>query len=177
MSKMNINKKYGVVFWITGISGSGKSTLSKCIYPFIKKKFGPTIILSGDDLRKIFKLNKYNKNYRKQLGKNYTKLLKTISANKINILFSVIGLFHELHKYNRKYIKNYIEILIDANFKNTSQRKQKFFYKKKIKNVWGKDIKPEYPKKPHIIIRNNFRKSIKFLCNELIEKINQLKIK
>jgi len=174
---MKIQKKYGIVFWITGISGSGKTTLSKKIYPFIKKKFGPTIILSGDNLRKIFKLNKYDKNYRMQVGKKYTKLLKHISSNKINILFSVVGLFHELHKYNRKHLKNYIEIIINSNFKKTELRKQKFFYKNKTSNVWGRDIKPEYPKNPHIILKNNFQKNKNSLSFELIKKINNLRFK
>ena len=174
---MLIKKKYGIVFWITGISGSGKSTLSKKIYPFVKKKFGPTIMLSGDNLRKIFKLNKYDKNYRMQIGKQYIRLLKLITANKINILFSVVGLFHKLHKYNRTQLRNYIEILIDANFKKTEIRKQKFFYKKKIINVWGRDIKPEYPKKPHIILKNSFLKNKDTLSKELIKKINNLKFK
>lgn len=132
---MKINKKYGIVFWITGISGSGKSALSKRIYPHIKKKFGSTILLSGDNLRKIFRFNKYDKNYRMQLGKKYTRLLKLIIASKVNVLFSTIGLFHELQKYNRTQLKNYIEIFIDAKFKKVEQRKQKFFYKKKINNV------------------------------------------
>jgi adenylylsulfate kinase-like enzyme len=174
---MIIKKKYGVVFWITGISGSGKSTLSKKIYSFIKKKFGPTIILSGDNLRKIFELKRYDKNYRMLIGKQYVKLLKLIIANKINVLFSVVGLFHELHKYNRKQLTNYIEILIDANFKKTEIRKQKFFYKNKISNVWGRDIKPEYPKKPHIVLKNNFLKNKDSLSIELIKKINKLKFK
>jgi adenylylsulfate kinase len=174
---MKLNKKYGIVFWITGISGSGKSTLSKEIYPFIKKKFGPTIILSGDNLRRIFKLNKYDKNYRMQVGKQYTKFLRIIIANKINVLFSVVGLFHELHKYNRNQLKNYIEILINANFKKTEIRKQKFFYKKKTSNVWGKDIKPEYPKNPHIILKNNFKKNKKSLSIILIKQINKLRFK
>jgi adenylylsulfate kinase len=91
---MKIKKEHGIVFWITGISGSGKSTFSRKIYSFIKKKFGPTIILSGDNLRKIFKLNKYDKNYRMQVGKKYTKFLKLIISNKVNVLFSVVGLFH-----------------------------------------------------------------------------------
>ena len=173
---MKIYKKYGIVFWVTGISGSGKTTLSRKIYPFVKKKFGPTIILSGDNFRKIFKLNRYDKNYRMQLGKQYTKLLRFIVANKINVLFSVVGLFQALHIYNRKQLKNYIEILIDSNFKKTELRKQKFFYKNKINNVWGKDIKPEFPKKPHIIIKNNYKKSINTLPKELIKKINDLKI-
>jgi adenylylsulfate kinase len=174
---MKLNKKYGIVFWITGISGSGKSTLSKEIYPFIKKKFGPTIILSGDNLRRIFKLNKYDKNYRIQVGKQYTKFLRIIIVNKINVLFSVVGLFHELHKYNRSQLKNYIEILIDANFKKTEIRKQKFFYKKKTSNVWGRDIKPEYPKNPHIILKNDFKKNKKSLSIMLIKKINKLRFK
>ena len=140
---MKIYKKYGIVFWITGISGSGKTTLSKGIYSFIKNKFGPTILLSGDDLRNIFKLNKYDKNYRLNIGIQYSRFLKLIISNKINVLFSVVGLFKKLHKYNRKNLKNYIEILIKANFEKIAKRKEKYFYKKKLINVWGKDIKPE----------------------------------
>jgi adenylylsulfate kinase-like enzyme len=174
---MNINKRYGIVFWITGISGSGKSTLSEGIIRYIEKKFGPTILLSGDNLRKIFDLNKYDKNYRMQIGKQYTKLLRLIIANKINVLFSVVGLFHELHKYNRVQLKNYIEIFIDANFEKTERRKQKFFYKTKIKDVWGRDIKPEYPKNPHIVIKNNFKKNKNSLSIKLIKKINNLRFK
>jgi adenylylsulfate kinase-like enzyme len=172
---MRLNKNYGIVFWITGISGSGKSTLSRNIYPFIKKNFGPTIILSGDNLRKIFKLNKYDRNYRMQTGKQYTKFLRLIIGNKVNVLFSVVGLFHELHKYNRKHLKNYIEILIDANFKKTELRKQKFFYKNKVKNVWGRDIITEYPKRPHIVLKNDFTKNKNSLSIELIKKINNLR--
>ncbi len=174
---MKLYKNYGIVFWITGISGSGKSTFSRKIYSFIKKKFGPTIILSGDDLRKIFKLNKYERSYRIQIGKQYTKFLKLITSNNVNVLFSVVGLFHELHEYNRKKLKNYIEILIDVNFKKTEQRKQKFFYRNKTNNVWGRDIMPEYPKNPHIILKNNFKKNKKSLSKELIKKINKLKLK
>jgi adenylylsulfate kinase-like enzyme len=174
---MKINKKYGIIFWVTGISGSGKSTLCKSIYPFVKKKFGPTILLSGDNLRKIFKLNKYDKNYRMQVGKQYTKFLRFIITNKVNVLFSVVGLFHELHKYNREQFKNYIEIFIDANFKKTELRKQKFFYKKNINNVWGRDIEPEYPKNPHIVLKNNFQKNKNSLSMELIKKINKLRFK
>lgn len=136
---MKIYKKLGIVFWITGISGSGKTTLSKKIYSFIKKKFGPTVVVSGDNLRKIFKLNKYDIKYRMKVGKKYTNLLKLIIANKVNVLFSVVGLFHELHKYNRTHLKNYIEIFIDANFKKTELRNKKFFTKIKLL-MFGEEI-------------------------------------
>ena len=52
-------------------------------------------------------------------------------------------------------------------------------YKKK-KNILGIDIKPEFPKNPHIVVENNFNNSIKNITMDLIKKINkiiQIKIK
>ena len=51
-------KKKGILFWITGLSGSGKTTISKLIKKDIVTNYGPTILVSGDDLRKIFNFNK-----------------------------------------------------------------------------------------------------------------------
>ena len=72
MRKLKNNK--GIVFWITGLSGSGKTTIAKKITPEIKKLFGPTIIISGDDLRKIFKFKGYTSSERLELGYRYIKL-------------------------------------------------------------------------------------------------------
>ena len=38
----------------------------------------------------------------------------------------------------------------------------------------GLDIKPEYPKHPHIIINNDFAKPIEELSEELLLKINSI---
>jgi hypothetical protein len=51
------------------------------------------------------------------------------------------------------------------------------FYKNKTNNVWGRDIKPEYPKNPHIVLKNDFKKNKNFLSIELIKKINNLRFK
>jgi adenylylsulfate kinase-like enzyme len=53
------NNNKGILFWITGISGSGKTILANKIKREIIRNYGPTLIISGDDIRKIFKLNKY----------------------------------------------------------------------------------------------------------------------
>jgi len=58
---MKIDRKKGILFWITGLSGSGKSTIASLIKDRIKKKYGPTIIMSGDDLRYITNFLKYEK--------------------------------------------------------------------------------------------------------------------
>ena len=46
----------GTLFWITGLSGSGKTTIAKKIRNKIEEKYGPTICMSGDQIRKILKM-------------------------------------------------------------------------------------------------------------------------
>ena len=58
---IKINKDKGILFWITGLSGSGKTTLGKAIHRDINKLYGPTLMISGDDLRNIFDYKKFDK--------------------------------------------------------------------------------------------------------------------
>ena len=60
MKKKKYFKDKGILFWITGLSGSGKTTLAKLIKKDVIKHFGPTLLVSGDDLRKIFGFKKYD---------------------------------------------------------------------------------------------------------------------
>ena len=77
--------KKGILFWITGLSGSGKSTIAKRIFTTIKKNYGPTILIHGDDLRRIFKLKGYSKKDRFEIGKKYTDLIELIINQKIKL--------------------------------------------------------------------------------------------
>ena len=51
---MKFNRKKGILFWITGLSGAGKTSISNKIYHRIKKKYGKTLYINGDEMRKIF---------------------------------------------------------------------------------------------------------------------------
>ena len=66
----------------------------------IEKKIGPTLILSGDDIRKMFNLNSYSHNDRKKYVKMYHKICKNIVNQNINIIFAVVGLFDFIRKQN-----------------------------------------------------------------------------
>ena len=88
---MKINKKKGILFWITGISGSGKTTISKKIFNQIKNKYGKTILLSGDDLRSFFNLKKYSKIDRYIIALGYSKLCKKITNQGINVIFATVS--------------------------------------------------------------------------------------
>ena len=51
MKKIKINKKKGILFWITGLSGTGKTSIGKKIKKDIVKNYGPTLLVNGDDIR------------------------------------------------------------------------------------------------------------------------------
>tara|TARA_B110000008_G_scaffold279933_1_gene329751 strand:- start:3689 stop:4219 length:531 start_codon:yes stop_codon:yes gene_type:complete len=174
MKKIKLNKNHGILFWITGLSGSGKSVISKKIRAQIRKNYGKTIVLSGDDIRNIFNLKGYSYQERLTTVLKYCKLIKKITSQNINVIFSVIGMIDEIRIWNKKNQKNYIEIYIRTNVKKIIKNKKKKIYLNNASQLVGIDIKPEFPKNPDIIIENNFKKNTNQLSNILLKKINNL---
>jgi|TARA_B100001964_G_scaffold206993_1_gene238530 adenylylsulfate kinase len=171
---VKLKKNKGILFWVTGLAGSGKTVIAENIKNNISNKYGPTVIVSGDDLRKIFNYKKFSRKDRLAYALSYSKFCKCITDNKINIILSTVSLFHKVRKWNRSNIHNYIEIYIQSNIHKIIKQKKKFFYKGNYKNIVGKNIKPEFPQSPHITIKNNFSKSINVLAKELIKKISKI---
>ena len=173
--KKKINKNKGILFWVTGLSGSGKTTISKKIKKDISKNYGPTIVVSGDDLRQIFNLKGYSYSERLILNKKFRKFAKFIINQKINLIFAIVGMFDEARKWNRTNFENYIEIYIKSNIKNIIKNNKKKIYKRKgVGDIVGINIKPELPKKPDITINNNFKTSMNNLSTQLLNKIKKL---
>ena len=172
---MRLKKNKGIVFWITGLSGSGKTTLGKKIKTEIIKNYGPTILFSGDGIRKIFANKKYGAKDRLKVCSEYSKLCHNISNQNINVIFCTVCLINKVQNYNKKNIENYIEIFIKSSMKKLRKFSNKKIYKKKYtKNIYGLDIKPHYPSKPHIVINNNFNKSVENISNNLVAKIKKI---
>lgn len=174
MIKRKFNKKKGILFWVTGLSGSGKTSISKKILKDINQNFGPTILVSGDDLRKIFGFKKYDAKSRIVLSRKFCKFAKFITNQKINLIFAIVGLMDEPRKWNKRNIKNYVEIYIKADLKKIINLGKKKIYKSKKKDkIVGINIPPEFPKKPDIIMNNNFSKNTNLLSKELFKKIKK----
>ena len=167
---MKIEKK-NVLIWITGLSGSGKTALGKLILPIIKKKIGPTILISGDDLRNIFKLYGYTKKERLENAKKFYGLYKLLTDQGFNVIFCVVSMFDKVRSWNKKNIKNYIEVYIKSDVKKIIQQRRKEIYFKNKKNIVGLDIKPQVPKNPDITIHNNFKKNIREISKVLSKEI------
>ena len=168
-------KKKGILFWVTGLSGSGKTTISKLIKKDIVKNYGPTILVSGDDLRKIFKFTKYSLIERQLLVKKFCSFAKFITNQNINLIFATVAMMDTPRNWNKKNIDNYVEIFIKTKInKIIDAKKKKIYHKKNIGDIVGLSIKPELPKKPDIIIMNNFDKPIKHLSKILLNKIKHI---
>jgi adenylylsulfate kinase-like enzyme len=169
------NKNKGILFWITGLPGSGKTTLGRKIKKNITKVYGPTIMISGDNIRKIFALKGYGYNERVAISKKYSLFAKYITEQKINIILAVVGMIEAQRKWNRTNIENYIEIYIRSNIKDIIKlNKKKIYNKKNPGKLIGINIKPQYPKKPDITIINSFKSTTDQMAKSLITNINIL---
>ena len=169
-----MRSKIGIIFWIEGFSGSGKTTISKNVLAEISRRFGKTIILSGDILRKFFDKNGYSKKDRTQNSHKFSKLLQLLAKQGLNIIYSAVCLNNSARKIYKKNIKNFFQIYIKSDVKKIIKLKKKKTYKNK-KNILGIHIKPEYPKNYDIMIENNFKKTIRELSDELMKKIKKNK--
>jgi len=167
-----LNKKKGILFWITGLSGCGKTTVAKLLHKKIINVYGPTLVISGDDIRSDFRLKGYDKTSREKIGLMYSRFFKRILDQGINVIFAGIVLINKVRDYNRSNIQNYLEIYIKSNINFLKKKKNKKVYNQK-KNIVGIDILPEYPKNPDIIITNNFLDSEKSIAEIVFKKITE----
>ena len=135
-------------YWITGLSATGKTTLSSLLVDHLRR-LGKTVIhLDGDELRQVLS---------------------------VDVVIAVIGLFKELHKWNRDNIENYIEIFIDTPLSELKRRDPKNLYRDVelgvIKNVAGIDLKIDIPTNPNIHIKWSEKSTIDTMFKELLESL------
>ncbi len=168
---LKVKKNKGILFWITGLSGSGKTTVAEKIKKKISNKFGPTLTISGDDLRQLFNYRSFSRKDRLNYALSYGKFCKYITDKNVNVIFSTVSLFNKVQNWNKSNINNYIEIYIKADINEVIKKKKKFFYRGNHKNIVGKNLKAEFPKKPNILIKNDFTKPLDKLSKELMKKI------
>ena len=120
-----MKSKIGIIFWIEGFSGSGKTSISKNVLAEISKRFGKTIILSGDILRQFFNKNGYSKKHRTQNSHKFSKLLQFLANQGLNIIYSAVCLNNSARKIYKKNIKNFFQIYIKSDVNKIIKFKKK----------------------------------------------------
>ena len=173
---MRLNKI--AVIWITGLSGSGKTTISK----ILKKKLiiaGKKVIhLDGDELRSaaktIINKNSYSRKSREEIGLFYSKLANYLSLQNLIVIVSVMALEKKVHLWNKKNIKNYYDVFLDVPIHELKRRDPKDIYKnnlkKKIKHLYGIDLKFSKPKNPFLHIKWKKKMTKISILNQILKK-------
>ena len=166
-----MRKKFnkGKLIWITGLSGSGKTVIAKKL----KSKINDhnLFLINGDEIRDIFNLKKYDREARLKYAHSYSKLCKKLTDQGINVIIAVVAMFDEVRKWNRNNIENYHEVYIKTPLNLIKIRNKKKLYLSNKINVFGKDIKTEYPQQPDQIIKNNYKKNIDKIVDKLLIKM------
>ena len=113
----------GIVYWICGLAGSGKTTIARQFTDYLKEKNIKPIIIDGDNIRKVFKLDKdYSRKGRLEIARVYSHLSKMLSDQGFVVIVSVIAMFKEIQNYNRNEIKNYVEVFLDVPIEKLVER-------------------------------------------------------
>tara|TARA_B100001741_G_C16319623_1_gene489841 strand:- start:89 stop:637 length:549 start_codon:yes stop_codon:yes gene_type:complete len=164
-------KKKGTLFWIEGFSGAGKTSISRVTAKILRKKISNLVLIQGNEMRSLLQLKGFSKKERISASNYSSELIKFLTNNGINVMYTVLCLNNRTRKIYKNKIDNFLQIYVDSSVNQIIKKNLKPQIYKLKKNIVGVDIKPDYPKKNNIVIKNNFSKKIKELGTNLAEEI------
>ena len=170
-----------MVIWFIGKSASGKTFFGKKLYNAIKANCPNIVFLDGDMLRNaISKDLGHSKEERYISEERRSRLSRLLSDQGVHVIVSGISNEPEIREWNKKNIKDYLEIYIKTDQKILYSRDPKDIYKNyldgKIKNVVGEDIPFQEPIEPWMTIHNNGSDSSNEVIDKIMFKLNQMNI-
>ena len=162
-----------MVIWIIGLSGAGKTCAAKYLKKQIQNKHKKKIIhVDGDQFRKITNNDLgYDLKSRKTNSLRIQNFCKYLEGEGFIVVCSILSIFSEHRKANKKIFKKYKEIFINCSTESILKRDKRKIYKKKS-NVVGKHFKFRMPETSDYIINNDGSKKKLFSnLDNLLKKI------
>ena len=170
-----------MVIWFLGKSASGKTFLGEKLCNALRINYPNIIFLDGDLLRNaISKDLGHSKEDRYISEERRSRLSKLISDQGVHVIVSGVSNEPGIREWNKKNIKDYLEIYIKTDPKILYSRDPKDIYKNyldgKTKNVVGEDIPFQEPIEPWMTIHNNESDSSNEITDKIMFKLNQMNI-
>lgn len=168
-----------MVIWLIGMSGSGKTTLGKEITKQLREFTSNTVLIDGDEIRKIFPHDdidgQYTINGRRINAERITALCELLDQQRIHVVCCVLSIFPEMQSKNRERFSSYFEVFMDAPLQVLESRDNKGIYSSarlgKLSNVVGIDIKFPRPKLSDMVIDSSGNeKNIKKLATQVLKQ-------
>jgi len=147
-----------VVIWVTGLSGAGKSALCDAIHAQLKARFPALVRLDGDVVREAFggDLGYTEADRKVQIGR-MQRMARLLCEQGVTVLVAALYAHPELLDWNRRHIKNYFEVYLEAPLELVRRRDAKGLYAAaaagKTKDVVGLDIPWHAPRSADLVIQ------------------------
>jgi len=163
--------------WITGLSAAGKTTVSRLVRNQLILHSNNVVLLDGDQLRSILALSdvSFDRNARLNACMIYSRMVRELVNQGLFVIIAVIGLYQEVHQWNRAHIDNYYDVYLDVPIDELIKRDPKGLYKRYIKreisNVSGLDLQVDIPTTPwmHVVWQKNHTPDM--TCSAIIERL------
>jgi len=167
----------GFTIWLTGLAASGKSTLADNLHKVFLEKGIRSVVLDGDDLRKIINSDlKFSIADREENNRRAAGIAKIINNSGIITICSFISPTEKIRENIKQIIGDgkFILVFMDTPMEICEQRDKKLLYHKArlgiIKDFSGISSEFEVPSNPAIIL--NGLNSVKENISQLLLYLN-----
>ena len=156
LQKRSRNKVKPAVIWLTGLSGSGKTTIANSLADQLRKRSFNPVLLDGDEIRDLFKINGFDEDARKTHNLNIGGISSLLERQGNIVIVSLISPYIEIRDEIRKKCNNFIEVHVATSLDTCIKRDPKGLYKKAllghIKDFTGISAPYYPPLKPEVTL-------------------------
>ena len=120
-----------MVVWVTGFPGAGKTSFSLALSKYLNAHGTSPVLLDGDNLRDCLKdliIVGHSKTERLKLASTYARFANLLSKQGHIVLVATVSMNELVRSWNKEHNVDYIEILINPEFKELKKRDQKSLY-------------------------------------------------
>lgn len=149
-----------MIIWIVGLSGSGKTTIGKEMYKLWKTRAPNTVMVDGDDVRRMLGNDAdpgdYSIEGRYKNAKRIVEICSWLDRQKINVICCILCIFEDIMADNKSIFSEYYQVFLDAPMELLKSRDPKGLYYRAFqgdeKNVVGIDIPFPSPTNSDLVI-------------------------
>ncbi len=148
-----------MVIWLIGMSGAGKTAIGREVFARLKERRPNVVFLDGDAVREIMGSDLgHTLEARRANAGRISRLCKYLDDQGIDVVCSILSIFHESQAWNREHLARYFEVYIRVPFDVLVARDSKGLYRAaregRATNVVGVDIPFPPPPNPDLIVDN-----------------------